>query len=299
VVIIDKKSVTSNAPTLLAATGGLVTAIVGLLTFMSVPAPSIAEFDASPNIISVGETSVLKWSVTGDGATVNIGPGIGIVGLSGTREVAPNINTSYFLTAKNKDKEKIASVQIIVREKNEAYQVTNDVVSGIAAKSNVPVPRDVKAEPDQKQNEIYETIPPAAETRNPDESAIASDSDSQHNAVAQPAQMVASTGNSSESSKIEETPAFATNISDGGVTEQKAPKVITAEDWGRLNKDSISENDFTSSAPIYAKLRDTRHTPAYIPDYQDPAVSDPGFADSDYLSTEIQSLGSSGMDTQL
>lgn len=66
--MVEKRSVLNNAPALLAATGGLITAVVGLLTFMSSPAPSILAFDASPNIIAPGESAVLKWSVTGGGA---------------------------------------------------------------------------------------------------------------------------------------------------------------------------------------------------------------------------------------
>ena len=371
--MVDKKSVISNAPTMLAATGGLITAIVGLLTFMSAPAPSIVAFDASPNIISIGESSILKWSVTGDGATVNIEPDIGTVGLLGTREVAPSITTNYTLTAKNKDQEKIASVKLIVREKNEGNQVTNDVVGGIAAKFDVPMSPDVKTEPDQKQNVIYKTLPAAVGTGNPDESAIVPDSDSRQNAAAQPAQMAARPSNPSESTVIDQSgmrqnaiiaPVSAivpdtaakhdsvseltvpkatapksnasepiahvesdlaesstideahaittygnesnpgadsrldTGSDDGGVTEPKAAKVITAADLGHLKNVSRSENDFASNAPIYTKLGDTRHTPANGPDFQDPAVSDPGLGGSDYLSSDIRSQGSSRMDTQ-
>ncbi|NTV27245.1 MAG: hypothetical protein HGA93_00975, partial [Methanothrix sp.] len=176
-----------------------------LLTFMSAPAPSIIAFDASPNIISIGENSILKWSVTGDGATVTIEPGIGTVGLSGTREIAPIITTNYTLTAKNKDQEKIALVQLIVRKKNEGNQVTDDVVGGIATKSNVSMPLDVKAEPDQKQNEIEETIPAASEPGNPDESAIVPVSDSQQDAIAQPAQTVAGASNPTKSTAIDQS----------------------------------------------------------------------------------------------
>ena len=202
--MVDKKSVISNAPAMLAATGGLITAIIGLLTFMSAPAPTIVAFDASPNIISIGENSILKWSVTGDGATVNIEPGIGTVGLSGTREIAPIITTNYTLTAKNKDQEKIALVQLIVRKKNEGNQVTNDVVGGIATKSNVSMPLDVKAKPDQKQNVIYERLPAASEPGNPDESTIVPDFDLQQNAVTQPA-LAVTTSNPSGSPAIDKS----------------------------------------------------------------------------------------------
>ena len=201
--MVDNKSIISSAPAILAATGGLITAIVGLLTFMSAPAPSIATFDASPNIIYTGESSILKWSVIGDGATVEIEPGIGIVGLSGTREVAPIVTANYTLTAKNKDQEKIAFVQLIVKEKQEDNQLTEDTVEGIIAKSEVSMPRSVKAELDQKQNEIDETLP-ETESDNPDEPAGIPDFDLQQNAIEKPVQMVARTSNPSESTATDQ-----------------------------------------------------------------------------------------------
>lgn len=243
--------------------------------------------------------------------------------------------------------------------------MNNDVVGGIATKSDVPMQPDVNAKPDQKQNVIHENLPAAAEPGN---------SGSQQNAVAQPAQMAARTSNPSESttidqsrmrqiaivapvsavvpdtaakhdsvseltspkatasesnasepiahvesgltksSTIDETPTIATNRNDsrpgkdsrldtgsedGGVTEPKAVKVITAADWGRLKNVSKSENDFASNASTSAKLGDTRRTPGNSPDSQGPAVSDPGLAGSDYLSADMQSQGSSKMDTHI
>jgi hypothetical protein len=216
--MVDKKSVISNAPAMLAATGGLITAIVGLLSFMSAPAPTIAAFDASPNIISIGESSILKWSVTGDGATVTIGPDIGIVGLSGTREVAPRITTNYTLTAKNKDQEKIASVQLIVREKNEGNQVTNDVVGDIPSKSNVPMPLDVKAEPDQKQNVIYETLPAAAEPGNPTKSTAIDQSGMRQNVIVEPVSAI-----------VPDTAAKHDSVSELTLPKATAPESNTSE----------------------------------------------------------------------
>ncbi len=293
---------------------------------------------------------------------MNIEPDIGTVGLLGTREVAPSITTNYTLTAKNKGQEKIASVKLIVKGKNEGNQVTNDVVDGIAAKFDVPMLPDVKVEPDQKQNVIYRTLPAAVGNGNPDGSAIVPNSDSQQNAAVQPAQMAAEPSDTFEStvidqsgmrqnaivvpvsaimpdtaakhdsvselvvskatapkcnasepiahvesglaefSTIDEAHAIATysnesepgansildtGSDDSGVTEPKVSKVITAEDWGHLKNILGSENDFASSVPIYTKLGDTRHTPANGPDFQDPAVSDPGLEGSDYLNSDI------------
>ena len=120
--------------------------------------------------------------------------------------------------------------------------------------------------------------------------------------------------NRTESPTIDETPAIATyrnefnngtdsrldtGSDDGSVTEPRAAKVITAADWDSLNNVSRSENEFPSNAPIYAKLGGTSHTPANSPDSQDPAVSDPGLVDSDYLSADIQSQGPSRAEIQL
>jgi hypothetical protein len=110
----DKKSVLTNLPALVTATGGLITAVIALMSFMSSPAPTINSFDATPNIIGLGESSTLKWAVTGNGASVTIDPDIGTVALSGSREVTPANNTSYVLTARNKDAEKTATVTVVV-----------------------------------------------------------------------------------------------------------------------------------------------------------------------------------------
>jgi hypothetical protein len=67
------------------------------------------------------------------------------------------------------------------------------------------MPLDVKAKPDQRQNEIDETIPAASEPDNPDESAIVPGSDSQQDAVILPTPAVAKTGNPSESKAIDQS----------------------------------------------------------------------------------------------
>jgi hypothetical protein len=124
----EKKTLITNLPATLAATGTLITAIIGLMAFMNTPAPTISSFDASPNIIGLGESSTLKWSVTG-ASSVTIDPDIGVVALSGSRIIYPNNTTSYVLTAKNKDKETTATLEITVSEK---VAILED-----AAKSNI------------------------------------------------------------------------------------------------------------------------------------------------------------------
>ncbi|NTV27368.1 MAG: hypothetical protein HGA93_01620, partial [Methanothrix sp.] len=246
--MVDKKSVISNTPAMLAATGGLITAVIGLLTFMSAPAPSIGVFDASPNIISIGENSILKWSVTGDGATVTIEPDIGTVGLSGTRIVAPIITTNYTLTAKNKDQEKIARVQLIVRKKNEGNQVTNDVVGGFANKSNVSMPLDVKAKPDQKQNEIDETIPAAAEPRNPTKSTAIDQSGLRQNAIVAPVSAI-----------VPDTASKPDSLSELTLPKATAPESNTSESTAHVESNLTESRtiDETPAAATYSNESDS------------------------------------------
>lgn len=62
-------------------------------------APSIVSFSANPSTIERGSSSTLRWEV--DNATdVSINQGIGTVPANGSRQVFPNGNTTYTLTAK-------------------------------------------------------------------------------------------------------------------------------------------------------------------------------------------------------
>lgn len=116
----DKKSLLTTLPPLLVAVGTLITAVIGLGNFMSSPAPSITEFDVSPGIIDPGGNASLRWAVSGDVTSVSIDPGIGVVALSGSRQISPANTTNYTLTAKNKGQAKTASAQLIVRAAQEA-----------------------------------------------------------------------------------------------------------------------------------------------------------------------------------
>lgn len=60
--------------------------------------PVISMFTAEPSSIERGQSSTLKWDVSG-ATEVKIEPGIGVVGNSGTRTVFPNSTTRYTLTA--------------------------------------------------------------------------------------------------------------------------------------------------------------------------------------------------------
>ncbi|MDI9394350.1 MAG: hypothetical protein QM426_02560 [Euryarchaeota archaeon] len=63
--------------------------------------PSIASFNADPDVIAKGESSNLIWSVS-DATEVVIEPGIGTAGLTGSQRIFPKENTTYTLTARNR-----------------------------------------------------------------------------------------------------------------------------------------------------------------------------------------------------
>jgi len=57
---------------------------------------------ASPGTINFGQTAELRWSST-NVADVVISPGVGIVGLNGSRDVSPRVTTTYEVVATNAD----------------------------------------------------------------------------------------------------------------------------------------------------------------------------------------------------
>ncbi len=61
-------------------------------------APSITQFTAEPGSIERGQSSTLRWSVTG-ADTVSIDNGIGTVQSNGSRRVFPSDSTTYTLSA--------------------------------------------------------------------------------------------------------------------------------------------------------------------------------------------------------
>ena len=61
-------------------------------------APSIS-FSAEPTSIQRGQSSTLRWQVSGEVTSVSIDQGIGTVPNTGNRRVTPNDSTTYTLTA--------------------------------------------------------------------------------------------------------------------------------------------------------------------------------------------------------
>ena len=62
-------------------------------------APTVAQFTAEPTSIQRGQTSTLRWEVTGPVTNVSINEGIGTVQSTGNSRVSPSDSTTYTLTA--------------------------------------------------------------------------------------------------------------------------------------------------------------------------------------------------------
>ena len=63
------------------------------------PAPVVSQFTAEPTSIQRGQSSTLRWEVTGDVSSVSIDQTIGTVQNTGNRRVTPSDSTTYTLTA--------------------------------------------------------------------------------------------------------------------------------------------------------------------------------------------------------
>jgi peptidoglycan-associated lipoprotein len=60
--------------------------------------PTIAQFEAEPTLIHRGQSSTLRWEVTGDATSVSIDHTVGAVQRTGSRRVSPGDSTTYTLT---------------------------------------------------------------------------------------------------------------------------------------------------------------------------------------------------------
>src|ERR1019366_246047 len=63
------------------------------------PAPGVAQFTAEPTSIQRGQTSTLRWEVSGSVTSVSINQGVGTVQSTGSSRVTPSDSTTYTLTA--------------------------------------------------------------------------------------------------------------------------------------------------------------------------------------------------------
>src|SRR5262245_4339299 len=62
-------------------------------------APTVTQFTAEPTSIQRGQSSTLRWEVTGDATSISIDNGVGAVQATGNRRVSPSDSTTYTLTA--------------------------------------------------------------------------------------------------------------------------------------------------------------------------------------------------------
>ena len=62
-------------------------------------APQITQFTAEPASIQRGQSSTLRWTVTGQATSVSINQGVGTVQATGNQRVFPTGSTTYVLTA--------------------------------------------------------------------------------------------------------------------------------------------------------------------------------------------------------
>jgi len=63
------------------------------------PAPTVTQFSAEPTSIQRGQSSTLRWQVSGDVSSVSINQGVGTVQNTGSRSVSPSDSTTYVLSA--------------------------------------------------------------------------------------------------------------------------------------------------------------------------------------------------------
>ncbi|PWU05773.1 MAG: flagellar motor protein MotB [Terriglobia bacterium] len=79
-------------------------------------APRITQFSAEPTSIQRGQSSTLRWEVTGETTSIAINNGIGAVMAAGNQRVFPNGSTTYTLTATGPGGTTTASATINVTE---------------------------------------------------------------------------------------------------------------------------------------------------------------------------------------
>jgi len=77
-------------------------------------APVIAQFTAEPSSIQRGQSSTLRWEVSGDVTSVSIDQTIGTVQNTGNRRVFPSDSTTYTLTATGAGGSQTASTTVTV-----------------------------------------------------------------------------------------------------------------------------------------------------------------------------------------
>src|SRR3989344_2690560 len=96
----------------LQATDASSTATTTCSTTVAQPSPTISAFAASPSVITVGQSSVLSWTVSNASST-SIDNGVGVV-TGSTKSVTPSVTTTYRLSATNPSGTTTASATVTV-----------------------------------------------------------------------------------------------------------------------------------------------------------------------------------------
>ncbi len=107
------KSMWNSLPELLKLLGTILSIAIALKALFPAAAVGISNFDAGPEIIGSGGSSVLHWEVSG-ADNITIEPGIGPVSSNGSISVSPLETTTYKLIANGKGNEKVALCTVTV-----------------------------------------------------------------------------------------------------------------------------------------------------------------------------------------
>jgi myo-inositol-hexaphosphate 3-phosphohydrolase/glucose/arabinose dehydrogenase/lysophospholipase L1-like esterase len=123
----DVSPLTTTTYTLTATgPGGLVQATVDV-TVNPLPPPVIDSFTATPDTITLGNSSTLAWTTTGATSTT-IDQSVGSVAVDGNTSVSPAVTTLYTLTASNLGGSTQASVTVTVNAPLAAPNITQQPV---------------------------------------------------------------------------------------------------------------------------------------------------------------------------
>jgi hypothetical protein len=109
------KSLWNSLPELIKLIGTILSIVIALKALLPAAVLEISNFDASPEIIEPGGSSVLNWDVSGSD-NITIEPGIGAVSSNGSLSVSPSENTTYKLIATGKGDKKVALCAVTVNE---------------------------------------------------------------------------------------------------------------------------------------------------------------------------------------
>jgi len=112
------KSMWNSLPEILKLLGTILSIAIALKALFPAAAVGISNFDAGPEIIEPGGSSVLNWDVSG-ADNITIEPGIGPVSSNGSIPVSPPETTTYKLIATGKGNEKVALCTVTVNNESQ------------------------------------------------------------------------------------------------------------------------------------------------------------------------------------